>query len=68
MVFFLGGAMKDLVYETPMDREMNLVARIAVAAGTVCEIPGIFENVRQSKQRRCEACVRVNSRNIEYLL
>ena len=32
---FFGGATKDLVYETPIDSEMGLVARIAAAAGTV---------------------------------
>ena len=68
MDFFFWGTMKDLVYGTPIDSEMDLDARIVATSGTVREMPGIFENVRQSMQRCCEACVRVNGRNFEHLL
>ena len=60
--------MKDLVFETPIDNEMDLGASIAAAAGTVRDMPSVFENVRQSMQRRCEAYVSVNGRNFEHLL
>ena len=41
MDFFFWGAMKDLVYDTPIDSEMDLVEHIAAAAGTVREMPAV---------------------------
>jgi hypothetical protein len=32
--------MQSLVYETPVETQDDLVARIAVAAGTIREMPG----------------------------
>ncbi len=46
----------------------DLVARIADACGRVQEMPAIFEHVRDSMLRRCEACIHVNGRNFEQLL
>lgn len=43
---FSGGGIKDHVYETPLDSEMDLVARIVAAVGIVRDMPGVFENVR----------------------
>ena len=37
----------DLVYETVVETEEDLVARITVAAGTIADMPGIFERTRQ---------------------
>ena len=31
-------------------------------------MPGIFERVRQSLQRRCQACIDTGGRNFEHLL
>ena len=59
--------MKNLVYATPIESDEDLVARIAVAAGTVREMPGIFERVRQEMLRRCHACNAVAGRNSEHL-
>lgn len=66
--FFFWGALKSMVYETPVDTDTVLVARISVAAANISEKPGIFERVRQSMRRRCEACIRVNGNNFEHLL
>ena len=40
--------MKQLLYETVVETEEDLVARITVAAGTIADMPGIFERTRQS--------------------
>jgi hypothetical protein len=56
------------VYETPIDSVEDLVARLSVAAASVREIPGVFEKVRQSMRRRCEACINVGGRTFEQLL
>ena len=45
MNFFFGGQLKDLVHETPIDSKMDLVERTAAVAGTLREIPDVFENV-----------------------
>jgi hypothetical protein len=66
--FFLWGAMKALVYETPVDSEQDLVARIAVAAGDIAEIPHVFESVRHSLYKRYEKCVEVHGDHFEQLL
>lgn len=66
--FFLWGYLKSIVYETPLDSDEDLVARLSEAAARVREIPGIFERVRQSFHRRCQACISVGGRNFEQLL
>lgn len=66
--YFLWGHLKHLVYETPVDSDEDLVARISVAAAGVRETPGIFERVRQSLHRRCQACIASGGRNFEHLL
>ena len=43
----------------------NLVARITVAAGTIADMPRIFEWTRQSVVRRCTACIQSNCRAFE---
>ncbi|GFV03492.1 uncharacterized protein TNCV_5060331 [Trichonephila clavipes] len=53
--FYFWGHMKSLVYDTPVDNAEELVARIAVAAGEIRNSPGVFQNVRMSMRRRCEA-------------
>ena len=45
--FFLWGCMKSMVYQTDIDSEENLVARIVSAAAEIRETPGIFGRVRQ---------------------
>nr|XP_042901341.1 uncharacterized protein LOC122269952 [Parasteatoda tepidariorum] len=65
--YFLWGHLKHLVYETPVDSDEDLVARISAAAG-VREIPGIFERVRQSLHRRCQACIASGGHKFAHLL
>lgn len=38
--------MKDLVYDTPVTSEMDLVARTSIAAAKIREMPGILEHIR----------------------
>ncbi|GFS69162.1 uncharacterized protein TNCV_4010161 [Trichonephila clavipes] len=66
--FFLWGHMKSLVYASPVDSDEVLVAKIAVVAGDIWEMPGVFANVRQSLRRRCEACIFVGGRSFEQFL
>ncbi|GBM33855.1 hypothetical protein AVEN_175690-1 [Araneus ventricosus] len=61
--YFLWGHLKSLVYATPVDSDEDLVARISVAAAR-----GIFESVRQSLHRRCQACITDSGCNFEQLL
>ncbi|GFY18331.1 uncharacterized protein TNCV_2047371 [Trichonephila clavipes] len=42
--FFPWGAMNSLVYDTPVNSEMNLVAQISIAVVTIRETPSIFEH------------------------
>ncbi|PRD18050.1 UNVERIFIED_CONTAM: hypothetical protein NCL1_62174 [Trichonephila clavipes] len=55
--FFLWGLMKSLTYASPVDSNEALVARIAVVAGEIREMPGVFANVQHSLCQRCETCI-----------
>ncbi|GFY09288.1 SF3 helicase domain-containing protein [Trichonephila clavipes] len=66
--FFLWRFLKGLVYETPVATPEDLVGRIVEAAGCVRDTPDIFEKVRCSMQRRCQACLDVSENNFEHLL
>lgn len=66
--FYFWGHLKELVYATPVTSVDDLIARITVAADTTKDIPGIFEHIRQSMLRRCQACITVSGRNFEQLL
>ena len=54
--FFLWGYMQSLVNETPAETQLDLVTRIAVAAGTIQEMLGIFQRVQHNMARRCRTC------------
>ncbi|GFX31730.1 uncharacterized protein TNCV_170631 [Trichonephila clavipes] len=62
------GAMKSLVYETPVNSAKELVARISAAAGEIRNTPEMLSNVRRSMKRRCEACITCDGRQFEHLL
>ncbi|KAJ4443930.1 hypothetical protein ANN_05719 [Periplaneta americana] len=66
--FFLWGHMKQLVYETVVETEEDLVARITIAADAIANMPGIFERTRQSMIRRCTARIQANGREFEQFL
>jgi hypothetical protein len=42
--------MQSQMYETPVETQHDLVARIAVAAGTIREMLGIFQRVQYNMQ------------------
>ncbi|GFU39506.1 uncharacterized protein TNCV_5087401 [Trichonephila clavipes] len=66
--FFLWGRMQSLVYASPVDSDETLVARIAVVACEIWEMPGVFANVRHFLRRRCEACIFADGRSFEQFL
>lgn len=66
--FCLWGTFKAIVYETPVACDMDLVARITVAAAEIRETAGFFEEVRQSMERRCQSCIISKGRDFVHLL
>jgi len=66
--FYLWGHMKTLVYETPVQSEMDLVARVAVAAGDIAEDRRMLSLLQESLQRRCQLCIEVGGSHFEQLL
>ncbi|GFX67549.1 transposable element Tcb1 transposase [Trichonephila clavipes] len=62
------GGWIGFVYETPVATPEDLVGKIVEAAGCVRDTPGIFEKVRCSMQRRCQACLDASGKNFEHLL
>lgn len=66
--FFLWGAMKAAVYDTPVESALDLVARIVCAAADIQANAGVYERVRQSMIRRCNACIACHGGNFEHLL
>ncbi|GFY31684.1 uncharacterized protein TNCV_4199951 [Trichonephila clavipes] len=63
--FFLWDPVKSFVYASPVDSDEALVARIAVVAGEIREMPGVLANVRHSLRWRCEACIFAGGRFLE---
>lgn len=66
--FFIRGAMKNMVYETPVASAMDLVARISVATANIWEMLGIFQKVRLSVLHLLGSCILANDQNFEHLL
>lgn len=67
--FYLWGHMKSMIYETPVESEMELVGRIVAAAGQIKDKHHeILPNVRDSLRRRYQLCVNVQGRHFEHLL
>ena len=56
---FLRCYMKSLIYETPVKSEMNLVARIVLAARKVTENPRVLKRVRQTILKRYQTYIDV---------
>ena len=57
--FFLRGYMKSFIYETQEESEMDLVARIIVAAGKIAENTQVFARIWQSILKRYQTCINV---------
>lgn len=66
--FFLWGYLKMQVYATPVSNIQVLRDRILEGCEQIRNIPGIFENVRQSMRRRCMACIAAQGGHFEHLL
>lgn len=66
--FFLWGHLKNLVYETPVTSQEELVARIVAAAGKIQDDTDMLNRVTQSLARRYMACIAVGGRSFEQLL
>ena len=63
-----GSLLKNAVYTTPVDFEMDLVAKKVSASANFQQNPGVFERFRQSMIQRCNACIGSNGGNFDYLL
>ena len=60
--------MKTLFYDIPVDIAEELVVRVAVAAGKIRDMSGVFQSDRISMHRKCEVYIVVGGRNFENLL
>ncbi|GFX04740.1 hypothetical protein TNCV_2247231 [Trichonephila clavipes] len=54
--------------DTSVKSEIDLVALISIAAGTIRETPGIFKHVHQSISCQYHACVHANFNNFKHRL
>ena len=66
--FYLWGHMKRLVYETPVQSEEDLVARIVVASDIIQNTPGIFDRIIFNMLRRYNTCLECHGQSFEHLL
>ena len=60
--------LNSLVFETPVEMDMELVARIVAVCDIIHNTSGIFVWVRQNLVRRCHFCIEVGGRQFEQLL
>jgi len=60
--------MKRLVYETPVQSEEDLVARIVVASDIIQNTPGIFDRIIFNMLRRYNTCLECHGQSFEHLL
>lgn len=49
--------MKSIVYETPVNSAIVLVAPVFIDAAMINELPSIFKNFRQSMSHKCHAYI-----------
>lgn len=63
--FFFWGQMKTSVYETPVNTELELVARIVAAAEDIKEKQAVLAKVSTNIKARCRACVAANGGHFE---
>ncbi|GFS42387.1 hypothetical protein TNIN_101741 [Trichonephila inaurata madagascariensis] len=61
------GLSSHWLYETHVNSDEDLVARIAKAAGEVQDTLAIFANLPSSMRRRNEACIMTRDGNFEHL-
>ena len=65
---FLWEYLNSLVFETPVEMGIELVARIVADYDIIQNTSGIFVRVRQNLLRRCNFCIEVGGRQFEQLL
>ena len=65
---FLWEYLNSLVFETPVETDMELVTRIVAAYDIILNTSGIFVRVRQNLVCRCHVCIEVGGRQFEQLL
>ena len=56
------------MFVTPVETDIELVARIVAAYDIIENTSGIFVWVRQNRVRRCHVCIEVGGRQFEQLL
>ncbi|GFV71211.1 uncharacterized protein TNCV_2429581 [Trichonephila clavipes] len=61
--YFLCGYLRNIVHETQLDSDEDLIARISEASARVREVSGILECIRQLHNRRCQACIAIDRRD-----
>ena len=66
--YFLWEYLKSLVFETPVETDKELVARIEAACDIIQNTSGIFVRVRQYLVRRCLVYIEVGGCQFEQLL
>lgn len=66
--YFLQGEIKSIMSYRRVNSEMNLEARISVAAATNLEMPNIFEIVWKYMFRNLLVCKTANGRSFEHFL
>jgi hypothetical protein len=66
--FFLCGYMQGLVYDTPVETQHDLMARIAVAAATIWEMLRIFQRIHHNIARWCRIYNEVSGHHFKQLL
>ncbi|KAI5735923.1 hypothetical protein M8J77_024267 [Diaphorina citri] len=66
--YCVGGFIKDLIYETSVESEEDLIGRIVPAFGFFVETRNIFRNIRKSMRRRCNLCIEHEGRQYQQFL
>ena len=66
--YFVWEYLQSLVFETPVETDMELVARIVAACDIIQNTSGIFVRLRQNVVHRYLFCIDVGGRQFEQLL
>ena len=66
--YFISEYLKSLLFETPVETDMELVARIVAAYDFIRNTPGILVRMLQNLVRRCHFCIEVGGRQFEQQL
>ena len=64
--FYLWGHLKAIVYSRPVHNVESLHQRLEQGCQQICQMPGIWERVRQSMMRQSEACITAHGSHFEH--